>query len=243
MDLSISLVYLLLLTASEAEVIAAADTGIVFPPQAALHGSLLTLNCSYEVQKEASQVRVSWLLGETPSSDCKTNTLEEVFSKMVKGQQNTDGNQVTGHAWSSIKPSDVSTYKDKWCFCRVVVEIPVLEDICSNGTQVKISSPVKDSPSTRATVPNGNPGQWVWLAVGAGSLILLALITYVLVLYRRKTCKTAENPIYENMRPVVPNPPKPFPRTIKPGSNKYIEPGAPNTSRMDGADSSPKLET
>ncbi|KAJ8419015.1 hypothetical protein AAFF_G00005140 [Aldrovandia affinis] len=230
MDFFLTMVYLLLLTEASGAENASVGTGSVSPPQArqvASLGSSLTLNCSFDREDGVDRIRVSWLLGETPHLDCQDKTLKRLSTGLANQtmQQETGGNyvQVTGDTWSSLTLRDVTSQYNGWYFCHVVVEIPALRNRCINVTQVIISeygrsaeesaSSLSSSPSTRTTVTppspslplHGNVGWWLLVAVSAGSLILLGVIVSIWIICRRKTCRSTENPIYENMHSVIKN--------------------------------------
>eukprot|EP00063_Salmo_salar_P097546 XP_014072381.1 PREDICTED: transmembrane and immunoglobulin domain-containing protein 2 isoform X4 [Salmo salar] len=71
------------------------------------------------------------------------------------------------------------------------VEIPVLQQACSNGTQVNISD--NQMKSTTYTP--------LMTAVGAASAIPVTLLVLIWILLQRRRCKSRENPIYSNMPP------------------------------------------
>ncbi|XP_055717430.1 uncharacterized protein LOC129810688 isoform X2 [Salvelinus fontinalis] len=103
-------------------------------------GSSLTLNCSFMPQ---TRVRVNWYFSPTGLSSCSSNTLlnssTHSADKTVKLDAGGHVSKESRKSWSRFILKDVTYNNSGWYFCKVSVEIPILQQACSNGTQVNIS--------------------------------------------------------------------------------------------------------
>lgn len=250
MDFFFKIFYLLLLKATTEAVNATVASRITFhrqTPPLVLLRPYLTLNCSFDIEGGADRVRVNWLKNEDQRSGCRepkfsSGLANETASLVTTGRVT----QRTGRNWSSLTLSDITANDSGWYFCEVVVEIPKYQQKCNPGTEVIVPSSLRSSPATitaaRHTTPPSSPSLphhvnahwWVWVTVGVGSLMLAAiLIGGVRILYRRMRCQNKENPIYENMHPVLKNAghpqPSPRPRTQQNSSDppSSVHPGTP----------------
>ncbi|XP_029562931.1 transmembrane and immunoglobulin domain-containing protein 2 isoform X2 [Salmo trutta] len=155
-------------------------------------GSSLTLNCSFMPQ---TRVKVNWYFSPTGHSSCSSNTLlyssTHSADKTVKLDAGGHESKESRKSWSRLILKDVTHNNSGWYFCHVSVEIPVLQQACSNGTQVNISD--NQMKSTTYTP--------LMTAVGAASAIPVTLLVVIWILLQRRRCKSRENPIYSNMPP------------------------------------------
>ncbi|XP_023860385.1 uncharacterized protein [Salvelinus sp. IW2-2015] len=174
-------------------------------------GSSLTLNCSFMPQ---TRVTVNWYFSPTGLSSCSSNTLlnssTHSADKTVKLDAGGHVSKESRKSWSRFILKDVTYNNSGWYFCQVSVEIPVLQQACSKGTQVNISdNQMKSTTYTPLmTVTLSRPSNrgllvdWrLWVAVGAVSAILVTLLVVIWILLQRRECKSRENPIYSNMPP------------------------------------------
>nr|XP_029488430.1 uncharacterized protein LOC115108351 isoform X3 [Oncorhynchus nerka] len=103
-------------------------------------GSSLTLNCSFMPQ---TRVTVNWYFSPTGHSSCSSNTLlnSSTHSADKSGKLDAGGHvsKESRESWSRLILKDVTHNNSGWYFCHVSVEIPVLQQACSNGTHVNIS--------------------------------------------------------------------------------------------------------
>ncbi|XP_014072379.1 transmembrane and immunoglobulin domain-containing protein 2 isoform X2 [Salmo salar] len=154
-------------------------------------GSSLTLNCSFMPQ---TRVKVNWYFSPTGHSSCSSNTLlyssTHSADKTVKLGAGGHESKESRKSWSRLILKDVTHNNSGWYFCHVSVEIPVLQQACSNGTQVNISD--NQMKSTTYTP---------LMTVGAASAIPVTLLVLIWILLQRRRCKSRENPIYSNMPP------------------------------------------
>ncbi|KAG7488220.1 hypothetical protein MATL_G00030170 [Megalops atlanticus] len=123
---------------------------------------------------------------------------------------------------------------------QVVVEIPNLWHLDSNESQVIVNS--SKVPRSLKNPVGANVGRWPWLwvAVGVGGAVLLALAVIGSISYKITSCRTTENPIYENMSPILKST-VPSQSSPRPGSevNTYkltssMDMGTPTTSQEAG---------
>ncbi|XP_041694423.2 transmembrane and immunoglobulin domain-containing protein 2-like [Coregonus clupeaformis] len=172
-------------------------------------GSSLALNCSFKPQ---TRVKVNWYFSRTGhsscSSDIKLNISTHSADKTVKPDAGGHVSKEPGKSWSRLILKDVTHNNSGWYFCRVTVEIPALQQACSNGTQVNITDSQVESTTytTLMTVTLSHPSNggllvdWrLWVAVGAASAILVTLLVVIWILLQRRGCKSIENAIYMNM--------------------------------------------
>ncbi|XP_029488429.1 transmembrane and immunoglobulin domain-containing protein 2-like [Oncorhynchus nerka] len=161
-------------------------------------GSSLTLNCSFMPQ---TRVTVNWYFSPTGHSSCSSNTLlnSSTHSADKSGKLDAGGHvsKESRESWSRLILKDVTHNNSGWYFCHVSVEIPVLQQACSNGTHVNISDNQMKSTTYTPLMTDWR----LWVAVGAASAILVTLLVVIWILIQRRGCKSRENPIYSNMPP------------------------------------------
>ncbi|XP_029905889.1 uncharacterized protein LOC115358177 [Myripristis murdjan] len=168
-------------------------------------GSSLTLSCSFKPYK---RVRLMWCFNRTRTiTQCSQNRplYTELYNKSEK-QNSKDKVPDLEKIWFNYTLSNVTFNDSGWYFCCFSVEIPTLQQGCSNGTQVNI---IPTLPTDQTSLD-----WWLWVVVGASSLLLVILIVSVCFsLRRRRRCRNRgiECPIYANTRPVLSKQPSPRP--------------------------------
>ncbi|KAK5907382.1 hypothetical protein CesoFtcFv8_005239 [Champsocephalus esox] len=152
--------------------------------------------------------RVNWLFNSSgPSSggvrklsnDISNNSAESSTVVSNKTKQNINKNKYT--------LINATTNDTGWYFCILIVEIPVLKDCKSNGTELVITtmSPTESLPLLDL---------WMWISLGVSTFILIVLLVVCLLLRRRHRRSRAEDPIYANTRPVANKHPSPRPGVL-----------------------------
>ncbi|XP_041791826.1 uncharacterized protein LOC121605809 isoform X2 [Chelmon rostratus] len=183
-------------------------------------GSSLTFHCRLRIEKYVT-FRVLWYFNPFESSFNDSHKLtQELHNKSAR--TSTNETERDGQTLSKYTLSDATERNSGWYFCRVIVEIPILNISESSGTHVVITKRVEHTthPSLpvvtdkQATVsPADNLSLldwWLWITLGVSAVILIVLLV-ICVLMRKRGRSSREDPVYANTRPVASKQPSPRP--------------------------------
>ncbi|XP_076008942.1 uncharacterized protein LOC143002631 [Genypterus blacodes] len=211
MKMWLKLTTFLLLTVVPA-VISVSTLLILDEPQSSVWvhlGSSVTLSCSFRIEPPISgaKIRVEWHLNASVR-------FTEVFDNSAK--PDSKAHRIDAEkTWSHFTLTNVTLNDSGRYFCRVMVEIPFLKGIQSNGTQVHIATAVsKTEHTTFLSLPTVTGIQvgvaldwWIWAALAVGVVMLVVLVVvYVLVKRRRRAHRSRDCPIYGNTHNRQPSP-------------------------------------
>ncbi|XP_051549731.1 uncharacterized protein LOC127438283 [Myxocyprinus asiaticus] len=165
-------------------------------------GASVTINCT--TPSVAIGYKVSWHYYQTSEANCDSK------SKLEGQHSNT------------LYINDIRTNESGWYFCKFIIDIPYLEEQCSNGTQVIVDANITSTQENQNDTQNWNQNTtnlhntclfnattttspigsfhlgewWIWLALAVGCVVLVMSIVVIRIL----TCRTKEI-IYENTKP------------------------------------------
>ncbi|KAJ7993002.1 hypothetical protein DPEC_G00267930 [Dallia pectoralis] len=181
---------------------------IVDPPTTDSLDQSLTLNCSFQ---NRSHTRVKWFFQKSKIFICTESVPEKELNNTTEKIRIQ-----TMDTWSTLTRILVTHNDSGWYYCKVYVDIPVLEENCSNGTEVEIPDNSSLPPMTDVTPSSPSNGSvssgWkVWIAVGVSSALLVILAVTLWISFQRKRQMSRENPIYTNMPPPIKKQPSPRP--------------------------------
>nr|XP_023699772.1 uncharacterized protein LOC111860370 isoform X1 [Paramormyrops kingsleyae] len=175
-------------------------------PREATAGASPILNCSYTFM-DNTRLRVTWWFGQTAEPTCKISNQIWLSSSLASANETKPKNngmevaQLMGDNWSTLELKNVTQNYSGWYFCQVIVEIPNLQSICSNGTKLNITN--ETVPYIPPVVPQEDASWLMRVTLGAGAVLLAVLsVGSIWMIYRRMKGRVTENPIYENMHPV-----------------------------------------
>ncbi|XP_068558518.1 uncharacterized protein [Cebidichthys violaceus] len=190
------------------------------------HGSSVTFQCRLKTGAHDT-FRVIWYLN--PSTFDLHNLSVEFFNKsakksrVVSNKTKQDSKEDTEETWPTYTLSNATDQDSGWYFCKVIIDIPVLIQINSSGTEVVITKSEEHTTDPATVSPTENfthVDRWMWIMLGVSSVILIVLLV-VCVLLTRRHRRSREDPIYANTRPVASKQPSPRPGTdhLKAGSS------------------------
>ncbi|XP_041791829.1 uncharacterized protein LOC121605809 isoform X5 [Chelmon rostratus] len=159
-------------------------------------GSSLTFHCRLRIEKYVT-FRVLWYFNPFESSFNDSHKLtQELHNKSAR--TSTNETERDGQTLSKYTLSDATERNSGWYFCRVIVEIPILNISESSGTHVVINNlSLLD--------------WWLWITLGVSAVILIVLLVICVLMRKRGRSSRAEDPVYANTRPVASKQPSPRP--------------------------------
>ncbi|XP_066504289.1 uncharacterized protein [Hoplias malabaricus] len=179
-------------------------------------GSPAIINCTFLINAEG--LKVKWFFGH--------------YSPSAQIQPSERFHIEKGKTWTSLKILNV-TFNDRGqYFCKLTRDIPVLDTIFSNATQLIVidftpegdpkyslsdSGPENNTTTAAPATTCGSqdtsnvpsPPWWVWTALALTCVLLII----VGVIIQRMFCRKRESPIYENTRTFAQKDCSPQPRT------------------------------
>ncbi|KAK5930953.1 hypothetical protein CgunFtcFv8_027147 [Champsocephalus gunnari] len=164
--------------------------------------------------------RVNWLFNSSGPSSGGVRKLSNDISNNSAKSSTVVSNK---NKYTLI---NATTNDTGWYFCNLIVEIPVLKNCESNGTELVITE--SKELTTYPSLPNMAGKQatmspteslplldlWMWISLGVSTFILIVLLVVCLLLRRRHRRSRAEDPIYANTRPVANKHPSPRPGVL-----------------------------
>ncbi|XP_017159842.1 uncharacterized protein LOC108166235 isoform X2 [Poecilia reticulata] len=153
-------------------------------------GSSLILHCCVAIEKP-ERCRVTYYFegfNQTDKKEICCNTTDP-----TKCNSTRDGCQSTCTLFN-ISERDYGFYS-----CKVTVEIPVLSEVSSKRTEVRLTSQKEE---------NENENLWMWIIVGASSFVLVVIALLVICVVRKRGCSRSieQEPVYVNTRLGNPSP-------------------------------------
>ncbi|XP_010772636.1 uncharacterized protein isoform X2 [Notothenia coriiceps] len=179
-------------TQRRAEVPAGSSVTFLCPVTSPCHGTL-------------KRCRLEWFLNPSGPSWDGAHKLSNDISNNSEKSSTKVSNKTKQDVEKQIYTLINATKNDTgWYFCKLTIEIPVLNIIKSNGTELVITtvSPIESLPLLDL---------WMWISLGVSTFILIVLLVVCLLLRRRHRRSRAEDPIYANTRPVANKQPSPRP--------------------------------
>ncbi|XP_041791828.1 uncharacterized protein LOC121605809 isoform X4 [Chelmon rostratus] len=165
-------------------------------------GSSLTFHCRLRIEKYVT-FRVLWYFNPFESSFNDSHKLtQELHNKSAR--TSTNETERDGQTLSKYTLSDATERNSGWYFCRVIVEIPILNISESSGTHVVITTV---SPADNLSLLDW----WLWITLGVSAVILIVLLVICVLMRKRGRSSRAEDPVYANTRPVASKQPSPRP--------------------------------
>lgn len=175
-----------------------------------LVGSSVTFHCGLMTEMH-ERFRVVWHFNPSGSSFSDSQKLPKeivnISAKTSSKMSNTTKPKNTEETSLIYTLSNATDQNSGWYFCKVIIEIPLLTNIISSGTEVVITN----------TTPTDNfqlMDWWMWILLAASAFILIVLLIICVCLRRRRYRSRADDPIYANTRPVANKQPSPRPRIL-----------------------------
>ncbi|XP_010772625.1 uncharacterized protein isoform X1 [Notothenia coriiceps] len=198
-------------TQRRAEVPAGSSVTFLCPVTSPCHGTL-------------KRCRLEWFLNPSGPSWDGAHKLSNDISNNSEKSSTKVSNKTKQDVEKQIYTLINATKNDTgWYFCKLTIEIPVLNIIKSNGTELVITE--SKELTTYPSLPKLTGKQatvspieslplldlWMWISLGVSTFILIVLLVVCLLLRRRHRRSRAEDPIYANTRPVANKQPSPRP--------------------------------